>query len=201
MHENEKWKGSCSVVSDCSQPHGLQPTRLLHPWDFLGKSTGVGCHRLLRNIQHYLNPNSKLFLLFCSCFPRRMHDLSKGFYRGNRFLHEYSQLRNPGGMRSGLMMKKKKRKKEMRTCYPCVWLPLSRHSGLGSNAQPSRLYTTTELRLNLSKRSWVTSWNQDCWEKYQQPQICGWYHSNSRKPRGTKKTSWWGWRRRMKKPA
>ena len=112
MHENEKWKGSCSVVSDCSQPHGLQPTRLLHPWDFLGKSTGVGCHRLLRNIQHYLNPNSKLFLLFCSCFPRRMHDLSKGFYRGNRFLHEYSQLRNPGGMRSGLMMKKKKERKK-----------------------------------------------------------------------------------------
>ena len=23
--------------------HGLQPTRLLHPWDFPGKSTGVGC--------------------------------------------------------------------------------------------------------------------------------------------------------------
>ena len=26
----------------------LQPTRLLRPWDFPGKSTGVGCHRLLR---------------------------------------------------------------------------------------------------------------------------------------------------------
>ena len=25
----------------------LQPTRLLHPWDFPGKSTGVGCHILL----------------------------------------------------------------------------------------------------------------------------------------------------------
>ena len=23
-----------SVVSDSSLPHGLQPTRLLHPWDF-----------------------------------------------------------------------------------------------------------------------------------------------------------------------
>ena len=29
------------------QPHGLQPTRLLHPWDFPGESTGVGCHCLL----------------------------------------------------------------------------------------------------------------------------------------------------------
>ena len=27
----------------------------------------------------------------------------------------------------------------------------------------------------------LTSWNQDCWEKYQQPQICTWYHSNGRK--------------------
>jgi len=26
---------------------------------------------------------------------------------------------------------------------------------------------------------WITSWNQDCWEKYQQPQICIWYHSNA----------------------
>ena len=47
MHESEKWKGSCSVVSDSSQPHGLKPTRLLCPWDLPGKSTGVGCHRLL----------------------------------------------------------------------------------------------------------------------------------------------------------
>ena len=44
MHESEKWKGSRSVMSNSSRPHGLQPTRLLHPWDFPGKSTGVGCH-------------------------------------------------------------------------------------------------------------------------------------------------------------
>ena len=47
MHESEKWKWSRSVVSDSLQPHGLQPTRLLHPWDFPGKSTGVGCCCLL----------------------------------------------------------------------------------------------------------------------------------------------------------
>ena len=38
---------SHSVMSDSLRPHGLQPIRLLHPWDFPGKSTGVGCHRLL----------------------------------------------------------------------------------------------------------------------------------------------------------
>ena len=37
-----------SVVSDSLRLHGLQPTRLLHPWDFPGKSTGAGCHCLLR---------------------------------------------------------------------------------------------------------------------------------------------------------
>ena len=33
---------------------------------------------------------------------------------------------------------------------------------------------------------WSSDWNRDCQEKYQQPQICRWYHSNSRKWRGTK---------------
>ena len=42
------WKWSRSLMSDSSWPHGLQPTRLLRPWDFPGKSTGVGCHCLLR---------------------------------------------------------------------------------------------------------------------------------------------------------
>ena len=50
MHESGKWKWSRSVVSDSQWPHGLQPTRLLHPWGFPAKSTGVGCHCLLWNI-------------------------------------------------------------------------------------------------------------------------------------------------------
>ena len=32
--------------------HGLQPTRLLCPCDFPGKSTGLGCHCLLRKLWH-----------------------------------------------------------------------------------------------------------------------------------------------------
>ena len=48
VYENEKWKWSHSVVSDSLRPHGLQPTRLLCPWDFPSKSTGVGCHCLLQ---------------------------------------------------------------------------------------------------------------------------------------------------------
>ena len=52
MYESEKWKWRHSVVSDPQRPHGLQPTRLLRPWDFPGKSTGVGCHRLLRLVTY-----------------------------------------------------------------------------------------------------------------------------------------------------
>ena len=51
-------------MSDSQRPHGLQPTRLLCPWDFPGKNTGVGCHcllqiyyRVLHKIQTYLNCN------------------------------------------------------------------------------------------------------------------------------------------------
>ena len=52
MPESEKWKWSHSVMSDSSWPHGLQPTRLLHPWDFAGKSTGVGCTATLPKFLH-----------------------------------------------------------------------------------------------------------------------------------------------------
>ena len=41
---------SRSVVSNSLRPYGLQPTRLLCPWDFPGKRTGVGCHFLLQAI-------------------------------------------------------------------------------------------------------------------------------------------------------
>ena len=41
---------SRSVMSHSMWPHGLQPARLLCPWDSPGKNTGVGCHFLLQGI-------------------------------------------------------------------------------------------------------------------------------------------------------
>ena len=35
---------SCPALWSC----GLSPARLLYPWDFSGKNTGVGCHFLLQ---------------------------------------------------------------------------------------------------------------------------------------------------------
>ena len=45
MYKN---KVSRSVVSDSLWPHGLDPTRLLCPWNSPGKNSGVSCHFLLQ---------------------------------------------------------------------------------------------------------------------------------------------------------
>ena len=39
-----------SVMPNSEWPCGLQPARLLSPWDSLGKNTGVGCHAFLQGI-------------------------------------------------------------------------------------------------------------------------------------------------------
>ena len=62
MHESEMWKWSHWVMSNSQWPHGLQPNRLLHPWNFPGKSTGVGCHCLLRKLH-------ELFVIFWRLIP------------------------------------------------------------------------------------------------------------------------------------
>ena len=74
MHESEKWKWSHSVVSDPQRPHEPQLSRLLCPWDFPGKSTGVGCHCLLLGLQRLI----KMHSLFCSFTGE-----SRGFPRAN----------------------------------------------------------------------------------------------------------------------
>ena len=52
-YKHEIFMCACSVASvvpDSLRPYGLWPTRLLRPWDFPGKNTGVGCHALLQRI-------------------------------------------------------------------------------------------------------------------------------------------------------
>ena len=54
------------VVSNILQPYRLQLTRLLCPWDFPGKNTGVGCHFLPHGI--FPNEGSNPYLLgFLHC--------------------------------------------------------------------------------------------------------------------------------------
>ena len=45
---------SHSAVSNSLWPHGRQPFKLLCPWDFSGKNTGVGCHFLLQGMDSWI---------------------------------------------------------------------------------------------------------------------------------------------------
>ena len=51
------------IVSNSLQPHGLYSTRILCPWNFPGKNTGVGCRFLLQGI--FPTQGSNLGLLHC----------------------------------------------------------------------------------------------------------------------------------------
>ena len=55
-------------MSLSSRVHGLQPTRLLCPWDSPGKNTGVGRHAFLQGIFLPIQ-GSNLGLLHCRQFP------------------------------------------------------------------------------------------------------------------------------------
>ena len=60
---------SHSVVSSFLQLSGLESTRLLCPWNFPGKNTGVGSHSLLQGIFPAQGLNPRLLnyrqILFC----------------------------------------------------------------------------------------------------------------------------------------
>ena len=73
-------------MSDSLQPHGLQPTRLLCPWDFPGKNTGVGSHFLLQGI--FLTQGSNSRLLHCRQTLYRLSHLGslKIFYHGTGYI-------------------------------------------------------------------------------------------------------------------
>ena len=63
--EKVNWICCCVLVAKSCLillwPDGLQPTRLLCPWNFPGKNTGVGCHAILQGI--YLTQGSNPCLL------------------------------------------------------------------------------------------------------------------------------------------
>ena len=58
-----------SVISDSLWLHGLQPARLLCPWNSPGKNTGVGCHFLLEVIFPTQGSNPDLLPLQADSLP------------------------------------------------------------------------------------------------------------------------------------
>ena len=92
---------------------------------------------------------------------------------------------------------------EYQTSFPASWeicmqvkkqqLEPNMEHGLVPNWErsTSRLYTVTLFIYRICRihhvKCWAGwSWNQDCWEKYQSPQICKWHHRYGRKWRRTK---------------
>ena len=61
-----KWKVKVKTCPTLQDPSGLQPTRLLCPRDFPGRSTGVGCHCLLHCLLYFPN-NTVTWKVFSSC--------------------------------------------------------------------------------------------------------------------------------------
>ena len=82
---------SHSVVSDSLRSHGLQPTRLLCPWDSPGKITGVACHALFQEIFPTQGKKS-----VCNAGdPDSILGLGRSSGEGNDIPLQYSCLENP----------------------------------------------------------------------------------------------------------
>ena len=82
-------KVSCRVVSISLLPCGLLPARLLSPWNFPGKSTGVSCHFLHQGI-----------------FPTE--GLNLGLLHGRQILYQLT-LEKPRKLNTMIHIKKKKK--------------------------------------------------------------------------------------------
>ena len=94
-------------MSDSVRPHGLQPTRLLRPWDSAGKNTGVGCHCLLRvwtltmkklctTKGHWKKSCASTLFIFWSRIPSRVAGVRDG---GDSHWHMRGVCVPPGGPR------------------------------------------------------------------------------------------------------
>ena len=73
-----------SVVSNFLRPRGLKPTRLLCPWDFPGKCTGVSFHALLQGTFPTQESNPHLLYLLHILLILRKTRLP-GFELGAKF--------------------------------------------------------------------------------------------------------------------
>ena len=69
---------SSSVMSDSLRPYGLEPERLLCPWNSAGKNNGVGSHSLLQGMGVLLTQS-----------------LNPGFPHCRQILYHLSHWRSP----------------------------------------------------------------------------------------------------------
>ena len=82
-----------AVMSDSLQPHEFQSTRLLSPWNFPGKYTGVGCHFLCQGSPH---PRDRTHISCVSCTDRwilyQLHQAVTGPQQILRAVFDYKEI-------------------------------------------------------------------------------------------------------------
>ena len=82
------------LVSDSLSSHGLQPTRLLHPWNFPSRSFGVGCHFLLQDLNNTIDQIDRRHVQNISPSCDRIYILFKYIWNIFQVDHMLSYKRN-----------------------------------------------------------------------------------------------------------
>ena len=178
---------ACSVVSSSLWIHGLQPTRLLCPWDSPGRNTRVGCHFLLQGIFPIRDWTCVSYILLhwqAGSLP--LSDLESSNYYliiiNNTVLHMWKLLRGK------------------------KWICIYTYSIYGNRKKYVKAVCCHAAYLTYMQS---TSRETLAWKKHKLesrllgdisiPQICRWHHPYGRKERS--RATYWKWKRRVKKLA
>ena len=102
-------------MSDSLRPHGLCPTRLLCPWNFLGRNIGLGCQSLFqeifltqglrlglphcRQILHHLSHQGRINTGVCDILEKEMATHSSSLAWGIPWTEEPGGLQSTGSQR------------------------------------------------------------------------------------------------------
>ena len=173
-----------SVVSDSVRPHRRQPTRLPHPWDSPGKNTGVGSHFLLQCVKV---KSEREVAQLCPTLRDPMDCSLPGS------AIQFSRQEDWSGVPSPSPWKQPKcpsidewiktlwyiyiieyysaiNKNEIMP-FAATWMDLESIilSEISQTEKDKYPMISFICRVHHEKlwAGWSTSWNQDCWEKYQ----------------------------------
>ena len=152
-------------MSDSVRPQRWQPTRLPRPWDSPGKNTGVGCHFLLQCMN--VKSESEVAQSFptlsdpmdCSLPGSSVHGFSRQEYWSGVPLPSPTTL--PASWEICMYVKKQQLESDMEQ-----WTGSKLGKEYIKTVYCHPAYLTYMQRTSWECGAvWITSWNQDHWEK------------------------------------